>query len=358
MMDIEQMKLLALRLRVAIEEVMEVAETIIGRESVVFVGQLLLPPERAFAIVRGRLSRLGFAPLFRRRNGDVEVRAFPEPAAKRSNPLINLLLLLLTVMSMLYVGALNAGVNLLLRPGEFSAGIPFAASLLTILVVHEFGHYLMSVYHGVKTSLPYFIPAPNLIGTFGAVIKTKSPIPDRKALLDIGAAGPLCGFVVAVVACAVGLSLSKVAVMDQAMKARTIELGDSLLTWFMSYVIKGPTPPGKEVLLHPIAFAGWVGLLITAFNLMPMSQLDGGHISYSILGRGHAAVARGMIGVLLVGGLFWPYWYIWVMLVLILGIDHPPPLDDISRLGRGRTAIGILSMIVFALCIVPVPISA
>ncbi|MEJ2745483.1 MAG: site-2 protease family protein, partial [bacterium] len=207
-------------------------------------------------------------------------------------------------------------------------------------------------------TLPYFIPGPTIIGTFGAVIKTKSPIPDRKGLLDIGAAGPICGFVVALVALGVGLSLSEIVDLTTVVRQGATEFGDSLITSFMTHLIKGPVPEGKTVMLHPVAFAGWVGLLITAFNLMPTGQLDGGHVLYAVIGRWHSIIARmTIIGLLLMGWFLWEVWFLWAFIVMLLGPYHPPPLNDVTPLGGGRLAVAVLAMAIFILCIVPVPVT-
>jgi membrane-associated protease RseP (regulator of RpoE activity) len=285
-----------------------------------------------------------------------EVKVIPEVYPRPSNPLVNLVLFILTVGSTLLVGAQMVGVDIFEQPSRISSGIPFAFTILSILAVHEFGHYIVSRAHGVKATLPYFIPAPTIIGTLGAVIKTKSYIPDRKSLLDIGAAGPICGFFVAVVALGVGLARSQVVDLEPALRRGGLEFGNSLLVMLMTYLIKGPLPESKTVMLDPIAFAGWVGLLVTAFNLMPVGQLDGGHITYSLIGRWHSFVAKLTIVGLLVMGFFWQGWYVWAFLILLLGYKHSPPLDDVTPLNAGRIFVALTTMAIFALCLVPIPI--
>ena len=357
-MDTHDTKLIAVQLRVALEGIMTIEEALIKRGALVFRGDLVPPVEEAFIWMRERLGRMGFVPLIARRGGSYEVRVVPETYPAPSNPLINLLLFVLTVGSTLFVGAGMAGVDIIAHPGRFSAGLPFAVSILAILTVHEFGHYFMSSFHGVKATLPYFIPGPTIIGTFGAVIKTKSPVPDRKGLLDIGAAGPICGFIVALVALGVGLSLSDVVDLAPVVKRGATEFGDSLLTMLVTYFTKGPRPEGNTVMLHPVAFAGWVGLLITAFNLMPVGQLDGGHVLYAMIGRWHSFVARMTIAALLIMGWFlWEGWFLWAFLVMLLGPYHAPPLNDVTPLNWGRRIIALLAMVILILCVVPVPIA-
>ncbi len=356
--DMHEIKLIAVHVRVVLEDIMTIEEALIKRDALVFRGTLALPVAEAFGLMRERLGRMGFVPMISCRGNGYEVRVVPEMHPAPSNPLINVLLFVLTVGSTLLVGAGMSGVDLIAHPERFNAGLPFAVSILAILGVHEFGHYLMSAFHGVKATLPYFIPGPTIIGTFGAVIKTKSPVPDRKGLLDIGAAGPICGFVVALVALGAGLSLSEIVDLTPVVKQGATEFGDSLITTFMTYVIKGPVPEGKTVMLHPVAFAGWVGLLITAFNLMPAGQLDGGHVLYAVIGRWHSLVARvTIVGLLLMGWFLWEGWFLWAFIVMLLGPHHSPPLDDVTPLDKGRIVVAALAMVIFILCVVPVPMT-
>ncbi len=358
MMNTDEVTLLALRVKALVEETMNVRDAAIGRRGIVFRGTFSLPAGEATAELRARLGSSGLLPFVSRHGEEFEVRVVRDAAPSPSNPLVNILLFALTVCSTLVVGAANAGVDIIARPERFAAGIPFAASLLAILIVHEFGHYLMAAFHGVEATLPYFIPAPTAIGTLGAVIKTKSSIPDRKALLDIGVAGPICGFAVALVALGVGLSLSEAVDIAPLLGAGRVEqYGDSIIVKLMTRLVKGRLAPGQDVILHPVAFAGWVGMLVTAFNLMPVGQLDGGHVAYALAGRAHAAIARFVLACLIALGLVWWPWWIWVLLIMVLGTGHAPPLDDVTPLNRGRILLAIAAAAVFALCFVPVPVS-
>lgn len=358
-MDADELTLLALRVREMVGEIMQIRSAAITRRGIVFHGMFLLPPEQSIAALRDRLAPEGFVPEISRRGGEYEVRVVRDAAPAPANPLVNILLFALTVCSTLIVGAAQAGVDIIAYPGRFAAGVPFAVSLLSILIVHEFGHYLMAAFHGVRATLPYFIPAPTAIGTLGAVIRIRSFIPDRKALLDIGAAGPMCGFVVALVALGVGLTMSGVEDIGPLIRSGRIEyFGDSLVVRFMTFLIKGRLAEGQDVILHPVAFAGWVGLLVTAFNLLPVGQLDGGHIAYALAGRAHAVIARCTLVVLVALGFAWRPWWIWVFLIVVLGPGHAPPLDDVTPLDRGRKLIAFAAAAVFALCFVPVPIPA
>ncbi len=269
-----------------------------------------------------------------------------------------LLLFLLTVVTTLIAGSsfFVSYEELIGNPGLIVLGIPFAGSLLSILLAHEMGHFITSRHYRVDVTLPYFIPAPTLFGTLGAVIKMRSPIRKKRMLLDIGAAGPLAGIVVAVPLVVWGLhdsQLIPVTGTDQSY----LFFGDSLLFKFLSYLIVGSIPEGYDIMLSHIAFAGWVGFLVTALNLMPMGQLDGGHIAYALFGRGQRIVSRIFVGLLVVMGIaFYAGWLVWAALVLIIGVDHPPVSDDEVGLDRKRTVIGWVCFILFIVTFIPVPL--
>lgn len=272
----------------------------------------------------------------------------------RNVPYKHIILFFLTVLSTLAVGAMQAGVDIFAEPSKIYKGIPFAASLITILLTHEFAHYFTSKMHGVKATLPYFIPAPNLIGTFGAFIKMKSPIINRKSLVDIGASGPIAGFVVSVIASIIGLNMSKIV----SIKDLNPELvfGDSILFNLLSLITLGVTPSEHDILLHPVAFAGWIGLFVTSMNLIPVGQLDGGHIAYALLGEKHAQISFILILIMSLLGIFlWEGWIIWSLLLLLLGIRHPPVLYWEPYLDRKRRFIGWLALLIFFLTFIPVP---
>jgi len=271
----------------------------------------------------------------------------------------HVLLFLATCLTTLSAGALMEGVIPWEQPERLWAGLPFAGTLMAILLTHEMGHYLMSRRHGTPASLPYFIPAPSFIGTFGAVIKMRPPIMDRRALLDIGASGPLAGFVLSVVAVALGLADSTVVPSDGGPLAEgTLTLGDSLVFRMLSHLVLGIDPDQADVMLSPVAFAGWIGLFITALNLIPVGQLDGGHICYALFGPElHARISRVTVPVLLVLGFLWPGWAVWGVLMLILGRKHPPVVLPQVELDSDRRAVGWISLAVFVLTFMPVPFS-
>ena len=273
-------------------------------------------------------------------------------------------LFLLTVFTTLWAGAYQAyngtvrgPVYFLLEyPETLWKGIPFAGTLLFILVTHELGHYVLSRIHRVPASLPLFIPGPpHFIGTFGAIIRMRGPIMNRRALFDIGVAGPLAGFVIAVVALIVGLQLSTV--VDRT-ATFGLQLGEPLLLQFLSWLVIGSLPPQADVVLHPIAFAAWFGLFVTSLNLIPIGQLDGGHVAYALWGNRQKTMAFAVVPVLIVLGFVgWPGWFIWAFMAGLWGIGHPPIMDPATPLGQGRTIVGWLALAVFVLTFAPVPFS-
>jgi membrane-associated protease RseP (regulator of RpoE activity) len=268
---------------------------------------------------------------------------------------IHVVLFIATIFTTLMAGAAQQGVNPFSQPRGWILGIPFSFTLMTILLTHEMGHYLTSRWHGVAATLPYFIPSPSpFIGTFGAFIRMTSPIMHKQALLDIGASGPIAGFILSIAAVAVGLPYSEVIETDEDFAG--IGLGAPLVFSVLSDLIIGPVEEGYDVLLHPVAFAGWIGLFVTALNLIPIGQLDGGHVAYAVFGHRHRTLSLLMIPILLVlGSLYWPGWYVWAVLPLVFGINHPPTMDVSIPLDPYRKLIGWLSLIVFVLCFTPSP---
>ena len=269
-------------------------------------------------------------------------------------PFLHLILFILTIMSTLLVGAMQTGADIFKEPGKIYNGIPFSLTLIVILLSHELSHYFTSKRHGVKATLPYFIPAPTIIGTFGAFIKMKSPIVTRDALVDIGASGPIAGFIFSVIAVIVGLQLSQVVPATQS--GGTLDLGDSILFLSLSHMILGATPAGSDILLHPVAFAGWIGLFVTSLNLIPVGQLDGGHIAYALLGEKHTHLSMFLILVMvLLGLLSWEGWFVWCVLLLILGLRHPPVIHWEAPLGVKRKLIGWIALVIFIITFIPAP---
>ena len=244
---------------------------------------------------------------------------------------INVILFLLTCLTTLSSGALLEGeYNIFENPLLIRKGFSFSLALIGILACHEFGHYFYAKKHGVNASLPYFIPIPpplTLIGTFGAFIKIKDQIPNRTALLQIGASGPIAGFIVAMPVLIYGLMNSSIVNLEEV--DTFFYLGESILFKLLTWIIYPELNPKMDLMLHPVAFAGWIGLLVTAINLLPMGQLDGGHIAYAILGIKHKILAKITFIILLILGIFISTnWLVWsgIILLLMRNIHHSPIL--------------------------------
>ncbi|UCD35618.1 MAG: site-2 protease family protein [Nitrospiraceae bacterium] len=269
---------------------------------------------------------------------------------------IHVLLFIATFLTTLIAGAFFLhGVIPWETPENIYLGLPFSLTLLFILLVHEMSHYLASRKHGVPATLPYFIPAPTIFGTFGAIIKMKPPIPDRRTLIDIGAAGPIGGFIVAVIAVIIGLSRSEVRPIEAV--GEGIAFGDSLLLTVLTRLVLDIDPEKYTIMLNPVLFAGWIGLLVTSLNLLPIGQLDGGHITYALFGEKHEMISKAMLPVLVILGIvFWPGWLVWAVLMLVIGYRHPPVVYPHIQLDRKRKLIGWVSLAIFILTFTPVPV--
>ncbi|MGB4704817.1 MAG: site-2 protease family protein [Candidatus Saccharicenans sp.] len=286
---------------------------------------------------------------------------------------INLVLFILTILSTFFVGYLwginyvyagrnpeeiSALLNLSLfkKPELIRLSLIYSLSLLTILLGHELGHYLTCRRYRVQATLPYFIPAPTLIGTLGAFIRIRSPLTGREELFDVGANGPLTGFVLSVPALFFGLQLSRV--VPALPRESSILFGDPLLLKIFVNLIFGKLPPDQDLILHPLAVAGWVGLLVTSFNLFPVGQLDGGHIVYALFGEKVQKFAPGIILTLIVLGIFyWAGWLIWAVLISVLGVRHPPVYPAFGKFSRRRIVLSLVIALIFILSFIPAPIS-
>jgi len=284
-------------------------------------------------------------------------------------------LFILTIISTLIAGALQKGINILEEPWRTIEGFPFSVSLLAILLTHELSHFFASRHHHTRATLPYFIPAPSIIGTFGAFIKMKSPIRTREALIDIGASGPIGGFVVALLVTVIGLGSSEIVTLKETDGG--LLLGDSILFSMLTRLVVGTPPEGKDILLSPVAFAGWIGFFVTSMNLLPIGQLDGGHIAYALLGeRSHRKTSIFFVTLLALAGIgrlylyssffkgtpfgvlrdyLWEGWVVWAFLLYMLGLRHPPVIFWEEPLDGRRRFIGWLSLLIFFLTFTPVP---
>ena len=262
---------------------------------------------------------------------------------------VHALLFVLTVFSTYYAGRTGF-------PGYYASGPLYSGTIMLILLSHEMGHYFTSRKYGVPSTLPYFIPFPlSPFGTLGAVIRMSGAITDKRALFDIGVAGPLCGFILAVPSVFIGMKLSLAVKVPLHAPVGSI-LGDPLLLKLAERLIVGDLPTGFDILIHPIAYAGWVGLFITALNLLPIGQLDGGHILYGVFGRKSKLVSRALIPVLLLLAIFYNLgWLVLVGLLLVFGIGHPPPLDAQTPLDPKRKVVALIMLGIFIVSFVPAP---
>ena len=218
------------------------------------------------------------------------------------------------------------------------------------------GHFVACRRHGIEATLPHFLPAPTLIGTFGAFIKIRSPFSSKKALFDVGLAGPLAGFLAALPVIAVGISWSRL--VEKGTLDGGLTLGEPLLFTLLGRLFLGALPAQRELLVHPMAFAGWFGLLATAFNLFPIGQLDGGHILYALLGKKKAYYAgvASVIVLVILGVVFWQGWLLWALLATLIGLRHPP-IFEAERLDAKRKALAVAALLVFVFSFTPAPLS-
>ena len=272
-------------------------------------------------------------------------------------PVVHIVLFVLTFITTAMAGAFQLGADPLHDVGSIRAGFPFAVTLLSILLIHELGHYTLAKVHGVRATLPYFIPAPPVfIGTFGAFIRMKSPPPTRRALFDVGAAGPWAGLLVAIPAVLIGLRLSEVRPLG--LSEEGLVLGDSILFSWLTRLVLGTTASDATIVLHPIALAGWFGLFVTFLNLLPVGQLDGGHVTYAMFGRWHRWISRLFLGIIaFLGFRGWEGWFVWIVLLLFIGVDHPPTRDIVTPLNGKRRLAAWLTVAAFILTFIPEPIT-
>ena len=329
-------------------------------------GRFLCDLSSCYDELRRRFESHGFTPFIRGETDDVTLVAaavvFDPPISRW---IINLALLAATLLSTLWIGALmgasELGLDGIPGLGDLWLGLPYCLSLMTILGAHELGHYFAARYHKVPVSLPYFIPLPlPPIGTLGAFIRLKAPVTNKRALLDVGAAGPLAGLVFAVPILIYGLATSPV----EPLPATYSLEGNSVLYFLAKLAVKGQVLPNgaEDVFLSQMAWAGWVGLLVTGLNLIPVGQLDGGHIAYALFGDRARLHYCPIVVTLVVLALFtgltagvWT-WAVWAVLIFFMGRIYAEPLDDVTQLDRRRRALAIISLVLFFLVFVPIPL--
>jgi membrane-associated protease RseP (regulator of RpoE activity) len=382
-----------------VNEVMAIDDITMGNAKdpylVRYRGKIRGDSAEAYDRLAARLRPQGITPLFRK-DHDTQVVLLVDGVldSRPSNPVINLVLFILTLFSVIFAGSLNTFTGPANSTSEYLLGLlrnmpnglPFAASLLAILLAHEFGHYLAGRFHKTNVTLPYFIPLPiSPFGTMGAFIQLKEPPKNRRILLDIGIAGPLAGLMVAIPVLLIGLALSKVEVLAPIAGQGVQMEGNSILYLLAKFVIFGQVLPhpasygnvppilywiryfftgqpfpwgGVDVVIHPIAFAGWAGLLVTALNLIPAGQLDGGHVLYVLLGHKARALLPVILVALVLLGFVWSGWWLWAFLIFLLGRLYAEPLDQITPLNPPRKAIAVLGLVIFLLVFTPIPLIA
>ena len=353
------------QLRAAVADVFAVQDVTIGYgggRAIRLRGQLLVEASEAYERLAPRFKELGHTPLFRREKNMDVILAIPgslSGPALRQQPWVAMALFLATMVSVLFAGAAMEPVRSteLLTLHGLLKGWPFALSLLSILAAHELGHYFVARHFGTPVSLPYFIPMPlNFLGTMGAVINMQGLPHNRRQLLAIGAAGPLAGLALAVPILALGLSLSEVRCIPRGPVPVFIE-GNSLLYILFKFLVFGCYLPrgGMDVFLHPTAFAGWAGLMLTGVNLMPVGQLDGGHIIYALLGHHARRLNWIIIAVLVALGFVWQGWFLWAALLFLFSRRPILLLDEITKLDLPGQLLAALAVLVFILTFVPIP---
>jgi len=338
---------------------------------VLFEGKLRIDPRDALVKLKSAFARENLTPLLQesRASGQVKIALVPgieeltRPASAIDRPkwFRHFALFFLTLITTTAAGALHAGVDLVKEPNRFAVGLPYSFGLMLILGAHELGHYLTAKRHGIRVTPPYFIPVPFGLGTFGAFIKLKSLAPDRRAAFDVAVAGPLAGLFFAIPALIIGLRYSHVIGVTAApdILHTGVQIGSSfLLAILTKFALGASAIGGQQLVLHPLAFAGWLGLVVTALNLLPIGQLDGGHIAHAMFGarRGHAIGVGALVTLFALALFVWPGLLIWAWIVwFIAGTRDVPPLDDVSLLDQRRRALGWFAFLILAGILVPVP---
>ncbi len=352
-------------LRQAIADLFMVVSTTLDspeKGHVRFRGRFLQDPADSFDELRRRFERYGYTPAVTEESEWTDVVGLPV-VFSQSPPrwIINLVLYIATIFSTLFVGAFYETGNVEFSLSHLWLGWPFSFSVLFILTAHEFGHYFAARYHNVPVTLPYFIPMPfSLFGTFGAFIQLRGPINNRRALFDIGASGPLAGLLFAVPILLYGLATSNVGPIPPNGAFE----GNSLLYLLAKFAVFGRILPGngEDVFLNQMAMAGWVGLFVTGLNLLPVGQLDGGHVAYALFGqRARAFFWPAMLGLGAITiysyliGAFVPTWLLWMAILFFMGRTYARPLEAMTELDPRRRALAVITLLLFFLVFVPLP---
>jgi len=350
-----------------VRQVMDVKIAIVEKGVQLFRGPLRDSASATFERLNGALGK-SFVPLVQEDEQLgakivlIPKRAEEDVSRKPVRPWLHWLLFGLTLVTTTWAGASHQGVDLAQEPGRFTVGLPYAIGLLLILGVHELGHFFMARRHAMDVTPPYFIPVPFGLGTFGAFIQMRSPPANRKALFDVAVAGPLAGLVIAVPALLLGLRSSSITVGGDGTLSHGFlhgaTVGSSILFTVLTKISLGDAAQyGALVQLSPLAFAGWLGLFITALNLLPVGQLDGGHITRSMLGSrvGQTISSLAMWSLFLLALFVWPGLMMWALIVFFIAGRGTPPLNDVTPLDAGRMAVGYVAMLILILILAPMP---
>jgi membrane-associated protease RseP (regulator of RpoE activity) len=346
-------------------------------QAILCLGKLMTAPEKAYPTIKANLEKVfqdRFLIVFQETmQGQPFFALVPNPysqSAKQkqsperlTRPLIALFLLLLTFLTTTIIGSEISGftvTELESHPELILQGLPYSLCLIAILGVHELSHYLVAVYYKIKTTLPYFIPIPFFLGTFGAFISIRSPMPHRKAVFDVAIAGPVGGFLVTVPVLIWGLAFSHVVPMPEQTNMLSFDSLDPRFSLFFSFASKlvfgGQLVAGKAIALHPAAVAGYIGLIITALNLMPVGQLDGGHIVHAMFGQGKAVVIGQITRLLIILLAFARSEFIlWAIILIFMPITDQPALNDVTELDNKRDFCGLLSLGLLIIILFPLP---
>lgn len=379
------------QLRADVEDVFAVASIETPRAmpqgTIYFVGDLLMAnSEAAYDLIAERWRRHDYTPMFRRHGSQVLLQAHPGTIVpKASNPWINLVLAVATIASVWFTGASYECQCVPSSLGHWLSGLPMMLSMMLILAAHEFGHYFAARSHKVHVTLPYFIPLPLVspVGTLGAFIQLRSPFKTKKQLFDIGVAGPIGGLIFAVPLLLWGIANSPVHELSRGAASTSVLEGNSFFYLGVKYLLHGqllpsfdayanlpplhefflllagaiPAGGGSDILINSVAFAAWFGLFVTAMNLLPVGQLDGGHIIYSLIGVRARWLGIALIAVMALAGFWWSGWWVWALLVFfVIGPNHPPPLNDLVPLSPGRKLLAYAMIITFILLFMPNPL--
>lgn len=366
----EEIKVLSFEdLPLIVREVMDVGLATEKGNVRIYRGRLRLSPEEAFTKLKNSFSPQAVPLLQEDEPFGAAILVMPRAVEKatleqRTHAWVHWSLFILTVLTTIWAGAAQQGVDLLREPGRFAIGIPYSFGLMSILGVHEAGHYFMARRHGIQVTPPYFIPVPSSLGTFGAFIQMKSPTENRRALFDVAVAGPLAGLAIAIPALLIGLPSSFItqdAALPQGgglITGGATSVGSSLLLALIAKLsIPDALRQGCVLQLSPLAFAGWLGLIITALNLLPIGQLDGGHMARAMFGQRVGAIINtlAMWSLLLLALFVWPGLLTFAILVFFMARRTVPPLNDLVPLTPARRRLGYFTFLILALILIPLP---